>query len=383
MSSPASYRTVIALASIVIVALGLQLAGGVILPVLTALFVASVSSPVVRALQRARVPRVLATILTLLLDALVLAGVVALALTSISELYGALPRYGTALETLHADTVRRLAHTGLISAGSMDLDRVVDVDSIRGVVGAVFSEVTEIVSNVLLVVLLVGFILFEGPAFEHKLEMVLGSHEGLDRVAESARRMQRYLAVKTAISVLAAGLAGVCLAVVGVDFPLLWVLLTFLLNFVPTVGPAIAVVPSTLVALLTLGPGPAAAALVSQLIVHLVVGSIIEPRVMGEALGISTLVVMISMMAWGWLWGPVGALFAVPLTRIVVTLLEQSRETRWLAMLLASNAGAEEQGRAWGWSAGTPPAGGATEGLPAPAAATSVEPVASPKLPAE
>lgn len=368
MSSSPAHRTVVALASIVIVALGLRYAGGVVLPVLTALFIAIVSLPVVRALERARVPRSLATTLTLLLDVGVLAGVLALALTSIMDLREALPRYSVALDALHRDGVGMLTRAG-VSADVLGFDRLFGAIDLGSLVGTVLSEVTLIVSNVLLVVILVAFALFEHVPFERKLAILLGGNDHLERFAEGARRVQRYLVVKTAISALVGGLVWLCLWVVGVDFPLLWALLTFLLNYVPTIGPALATIPPVLVALLTLGPGGALAALVSQLAVHLVVGNVVEPRVFGEALGISTFVVMVSMVVWGWLWGPVGALFAVPLTRILASVLELSPETRWVALLLLSTEGAEEKGREWGWlggKGGAPPAPAGEAASPAP-----------------
>lgn len=370
MSSSPAHRNVVALASVVIVAFGLRLAGGVFLPVLTALFVAIVSLPVVRALERARVPRALATTLTLLLDAGVLSGVVALALGSITDLRAALPRYGAAFDALHRDVVAMLARAGA-SEDALGLDRILGALDVGSLVGTVLSEVTLVVSNVLLVVILVAFALFEHVAFERKLQILLGGNGNLERVADAARRVQRYLVVKTAISALVGLLVWACLAAIGVDFPLLWALLTFLLNYVPTIGPALATIPPVLIALLSLGPGGALAALVCQLVVHVVVGNVIEPRVFGEALGISTFVVMVSMVAWGWLWGPVGALLAVPLTRILVSVLELSPETRWLALLLLSAEGAEEKGRAWGWT----PARGAPD-----AAAAPVTPIPETKL---
>jgi hypothetical protein len=122
-----------------------------------------------------------------------------------------------------------------------------------------------------------------------------------------------------------------------------------LLNYVPNIGPALATIPSTAVALLTLGPGAAVAVGGGQLVIHFVVGNVLEPRWMGGALGLSTLTVFVSLLFWGWLWGPLGALFAVPLTLLLVSLFELSPETRWVAVLLASAEWVEHKRLEWGW----------------------------------
>jgi len=160
----------------------------------------------------------------------------------------------------------------------------------------------------------------------------------------------------------------VYLAIVGVDFAVLWGLSAFLFNFIPSIGPAIATIPPVVVALLTLGPGAALAAAIGCLVVNVVIGNVVEPRLMGEQLGLSTLVVFVSMLFWGWLWGPVGALLAVPLTMLLRDALALAPSTRWLAALLGSAEWLEGQRLAWGWmtSAGSVAAPRADGDAPAP-----------------
>lgn len=371
MTSSTPSRSAVSLAAVVVVILGLKFAGGVILPVLSAVFIAVVSMPVLGALERLKVPYALAGLLTLLLDVAVLAGIVALLATSISGLEDALPRYAEGLHDRVADVERWMRALGMPRRNA-DLERLVALDDVRAMATTLVSELTQVASNAMLVVLLVGFVIFELRAYERKLELLLGSHDELERFADAARRVQRYLVAKTGISVIVGVCVWLALTLVGVDFPLLWALVTFMMNFVPTIGPLLAMAPSVFLAFLTLGPGGAVAALLSQLTIHVIVGNLIEPRVMGEAVGISTLIVLVSMLFWGWLWGPVGALFAVPLTRLLVSVLELSPETRWLAVLLASNDWAEEKSREWGWISATEKRAGAS--LPPPRDDTSSEP---------
>jgi predicted PurR-regulated permease PerM len=342
-------KVVLTLAALVVVTAGLRAAGGFFLPLLVAMFIAVVSTPVLAWLERARVPRMLAIVLTLLLDVLTLAGLVALVGSSLSGFQGAVPRYQHAISDLLVSAVGLLQSRG-VPIDTADLEALGDPGWILQVFGDLLRELTQIVSNALLVVLLVAFMLFELKPARAKLAILLGSAHGhLSQLAEAAAKVQRYLVVKTLLSAFTGVAFGVYLAIVGVDFAVLWGLAAFLFNYIPSIGPAIATVPPVVVALLTLGPGAALAAAIGCLIVNVVVGNVVEPRLMGEQLGLSTLVVFASMLFWGWLWGPVGALLAVPLTMLLRDALALAPSTRWLAALLGSAEWLEGQRIAWGW----------------------------------
>ncbi len=349
MRLDAGLRTVLTMAGLFVVVAGLRESSGLFLPLLSGMFITVVSMPVTILLERVKVPRVVAIILTVLLDVTVLAGVVALVAGSLSGFNEALPRYQTAIGQLAQSTVAFLGAHGIpISAG--DLTSIGDPGWIMTLVADLFRELTSIVSSIVLVMLLVVFMLFEIAPGAGKLRVLLGGpHADLHQLAEAAGQLQRYLVVKTYLSAITGTLCGIWLAIVGVDFPLLWGLLTFLLNYVPSVGAAIAMIPPVLVALLTLGPGAAAAAAIGFLVVNFVIGNFFEPRMMGVALGLSTLVVFVSMLFWGWLWGPLGALFAVPLTMLLRSALALSEETRWLAVMLSSNEWVDKHRFEWGW----------------------------------
>lgn len=344
----AGFRTVLTLAGVVIVIAGLRSIGPVVLPLLTAAFIATISAPVLSHLVRWKVPRALAIVLTCLLDVLVLVGVGTLVGTSLGGLNEALPRYQTGLTTLFTRLLEELRTLGL-PVERDDLLPVADAQAAIGLVTSLAGELTSLASNTVLVALLVIFLLFELDPIRRKLAILLGTSAELERFADAADMVQRYLFVKTGISLLVATLVGLVLWVANVDFPFLWALATFLLNYVPNIGPALATIPSTAVALLTLGPGPAAAVGIGQLSIHFVVGNVLEPRWMGGALGLSTMTVFVSLLFWGWLWGPLGALFAVPLTLLLVSVFELSPETRWVAVLLASAQWVEEKRQEWGW----------------------------------
>jgi AI-2 transport protein TqsA len=345
-----SLKTVLAIAATIIVVAGLRESGSFFLPLLSALFIAVISTPVMGGLAKLRAPRGLQIGLTVLLDIAVLAGVIALVASSLSGFNEAIPRYQTALEGLSEDIVAGLNARGA-DVDQSDLEALGNGDWVITFVADLFRELTTLVSNAVLVILLVVFMLFEITPSLEKLRVLLGGpHADLEQFAETATQLKRYLVVKTYLSVITGALYGVCLAVVGVDFALLWALLAFLLNYIPSIGGAIAIIPPVLIALLTLGPGAALAALISCLVVNLVVGNVFEPRLMGVALGLSTLVVVVSMIFWGWVWGPIGALFAVPMTMLLRSALAVSEDTRWLAVLLSSSDWVDKKRREWGWT---------------------------------
>ena len=127
---------------------------------------------------------------------------------------------------------------------------------------------------------------------------------------------------------------GVAMAIVGIDFPVLWGVLAFLLNYVPNLGSILAAIPPVLLALVQFGVGRAIAVVAVFAAVNVLLGNLLEPRLMGRRLGLSTLVVFLSLIFWGWVWGPVGMLLSVPLTMIVKIMLENTPDLRWVAVLL-------------------------------------------------
>lgn len=350
MRVDAATRTVVVLAAVVAVTLGLREAGAFFLPALTALFLAVISSPVVRWLEtRARMPGPVAILLTLLLDLGLVAGLGALLWASLAGLQQALPRYERALVSLAHEAVNPLRAWGW-DASERILDAVSSADRWLNVAHDVLQKAGELAGNVVLVVLLLGFMLFERRSAQEKLALLLGrASPHLERAAHAAAEVQRYLVVKTALSAIVGALTGGWALLWGLDVPLLWGLLAFVLNYVPTLGPALSLMPPLVVAVLTHGPASAAGYAAGHLAIGFVIGNVIEPRWMGTTLGLSTLVVVLAMFFWGWMWGPLGALFAVPLTMILRSALESVEQTRWIAVLLGSRPYVERKRREWGW----------------------------------
>jgi predicted PurR-regulated permease PerM len=142
------------------------------------------------------------------------------------------------------------------------------------------------------------------------------------------------MSMKTIISLVTGLFIGFALWFIGVDYPVLWGVLAFMLNFVPNIGSIIAAVPAVLLTVVQLGVTPALMVASVYIAVNIIVGSIIEPKYMGKGLGLSTLVVFVSLVFWGWVLGPVGMLLSVPLTITVKLALDSKPETKWLGHLL-------------------------------------------------
>jgi predicted PurR-regulated permease PerM len=166
--------------------------------------------------------------------------------------------------------------------------------------------------------------------------MIVG-HDRLERSSKIVREIQHFLAIKTLISAATGLTVGVAMWGLGLDFALLWGLLAFLLNFIPNVGSIIAAFPAVVVALLQIGPGAAVLVMVVYVGVNALFGNFLEPMLLGRQLGIATLVVILSLVFWGWVWGPIGMFLSVPLTMALKIGLENSPEFKWVAMLMASD----------------------------------------------
>ncbi|MEY6432591.1 AI-2E family transporter [Thioalkalicoccus limnaeus] len=197
----------------------------------------------------------------------------------------------------------------------------------------------QFTASTLLVLLAFMFLLLEERTLSDKLSAAFPNRRRARvRARRFLRSVLRYLLIKTAASVATGLLVGIGLAAIGVDFAVLWGIVAGLLNFIPTIGSIIATVPAFAIALLGLGLTEAALVLALFVVVNQAIGSIIEPRLMGRSLGLSPVVVLVSLLLWGYVFGPVGMLLSIPLTMIAKIALDSSPETRWAGILLSDTA---------------------------------------------
>jgi predicted PurR-regulated permease PerM len=214
--------------------------------------------------------------------------------------------------------------------------------SVISLVAGFLTGMGSVLSDIILVLLTVTFILLEASSFPIKLRSVLGDPQlNFPQVTKFVNDIRRYMIIKTIISLVAGILIGLWLYILGVDFPILWGFVAFVLHYIPYLGQILASIPAVLLALLQLGPGSAALAAAGYLVVGFTLGNMVEPRLMGRQLGLSTLVVFLSLMLWGGLLGPIGVVLCVPITMSLKFAFESSERTLWIAVLLGSEKSPE------------------------------------------
>jgi len=328
-------------ACIVIIIAGMKLAAPLLVPILLSAFVAIICLPPLYFLLGKSV-NVTASVF-IVTGSLVLIGLLVslYAGAAIADFSSNLPFYQ---ERIHGQTAQLLTWlTGLgfnIPAGN--LLETINPASAMKFVGSLLSGLGNALTNVFLLLLIVIFVLFEAVALPHKWKVMDAHAPDTDVFKRFLETVHRYLVIKSLVSVATGIFITVWLTALGVDYPILWGLLAFLFNFVPNIGSIIAAVPAVMLATVQLGLDTAAYTALGYIIVNVVMGNVIEPRYMGKGVGLSTLVVFLSLVVWGWILGPVGMLLSVPLTMIVKLACEANPKTQWIAVLLGPDIDPKE-----------------------------------------
>src|SRR3972149_7736512 len=327
------------LASFVIVVAGMKAASSILVPFFLAVFIAVICAPPLFWLQRKGVPKVLA--LALILVAILIVGLLfgALIGPSLNDFLSSLPDYQERLSTHIAASISWLREKG-VNIPAEEVPHTLNPGWVMDLAGGIFAALSSVLTNAFLILLTVVFILLEVADFPKKLRAVLRNPErSLSTIEKFSQDAKRYLVIKTLISA-AEGLAiWVWLLILGVDYPVLWGTLVFLLNYVPNIGSIIAGLPAVLLAFVQLGVVRAPLTPPGFVFANMVLGNLIEPKLMGKGLSLSTLVVFLSMVFWGWVLGPIGMILSVPMTSLVKIALESYVETRGLAIMLGSDTG--------------------------------------------
>jgi len=327
-------------AAFVVVVTGLKMAGELLVPFLLAMFIAMIVSPLLGWLKKRGIPggiAILIIVILILLVGLVLTAVVG---SSVDNFRQDIPVYSDKLSAMSYQVQSWLSQRG-IEIDPQQWQDSFDPSVVMSFAGSTLASFGSVMTNAVMILLTVIFILTENIDFGEKLRLARGkdvSEEWLNRFSES---VHNYLAIKTAISLITGILIFIWLTILGVDYAVLWGLIAFLLNFVPTVGSFIAAVPAVLLATVQLGVFPAGLTLAGFVVVNLVMGNAVEPRWMGKGLNLSPLVVFVSLVLWGWVLGPVGMLLSIPLTIMIKIALESQDETRWIGVLLGSGTALE------------------------------------------
>ncbi len=333
--APTPTEILLALAAVVVIIGGTKLAAPVLVPFILSVFIATILLPPLHWLTSHRLPLPLAMVVLSL-------GIVAIWLpvggivgASFDDFYAALPDYQQRVQSMTRQVGQWLSERGVgIGEAIQDL---LKPSAALAFVRQLGAGLGAALANVFLILLTVIFILLEVSEFPAKVRAALGDRAGvLETFQRFSASLQDYLRIKTLVSVMTGLAIAGWLWVVGLDFPMLWGVLAFLLNYVPNIGSIIAAVPAVLLAMVSMDLTGVLLVLLGYVAANTLFGNVIEPRLMGRGLGLSTLVVFLSLIFWGWVLGPVGMLLSGPLTMMIKLALELDPRTRWFAILLGS-----------------------------------------------
>jgi AI-2 transport protein TqsA len=335
-ASAKATSVLITLASVVVLVAGMKAASQVLVPFLFSIFIAIICAPMLVWLTRHRVPNVIAVIIILI--GIVLIGLlVSLAIgSSVQQFTRALPGYQANLQNQFSSFVAILSNLGFEVSGDGFREAFDPRSAIRWVnqfligLGAVFT-------NAFLIVFTVLFILLEASDLPLKLRIIKGQlGSDMEYTEQFLSSVQRYFGLKTITSLATGVTVTIMLAIIGVDFAILWGLVAFLFNYIPNIGSIIAAVPAVLLALIQFGVSPAIGVAAGYAGINAVFGNLLETRIMGRGMGLSALVVFVSLVFWGWVFGSIGMILSVPLTMLAKLALESREDTRWIAVLLGN-----------------------------------------------
>ena len=334
-------KFLVAAASLIVILAGLKLAAIIVTPLLLAIFIATLVAAPVGWLVAKRVPAPLAISLTLIVLILLVITLGAIVVESAQQLYAKQPEYVAKLNAMLESWEPTLIQLGLPT--TIKLEEILNAATIWSLASQTLTGVGNLISNSFLILLVFVLILIESSALTKKLRNLLSATESDRTWLDSfAINIHHYIVIKTIHSLGTGLLVALGTWLLGVDFPILWGLLAFILNYIPNIGSIIAALPAVLVALVQLGIGTALGVVVLFVGVNVLIGSFIEPRFMGERLGLSTLVVFLSLIFWGYMFGTVGMLLSVPITMTIKIAAEANPNTRWLSDLLGNTVADKE-----------------------------------------
>lgn len=328
------YESVVITASIVIIIAGINLAQSQLLPFLLSAFIAVLATGPLHWLRKKNVPEGVSVFIVVLGIALVIALFIFLTYISVRSITEAVPEYQTRFQGQLAQAKNVLASHG-IKGGDKIFQNLVTPEAAAGYITGFLSNVASAFSSIVLIMLTIIFILLESSSFSVKLRVALGdSHAAFPKFTKFATDLKHVVVIQTAISLGTGIIMGIWLTILGVDFSVLLGLLTFMFNFVPNIGSIIAAVPAIIITFIQFGVGRALLAGLGFITVGTIVGNFLQPRLMGQHLGLSSLVVFLSVIFWGSLLGVIGMMLCVPFTLAVKFALESSDRTKWIAVLL-------------------------------------------------
>jgi len=336
LRQPSMLRVMVGLAATVVVFVGMRLAAPILNPILFAVVLALLFSPIYAWLRRHRIPTPLALIFMLVGLTVLFVGIFLIMGISIARFSGDIASY-TGKLNVQVGNLQDLARSAGLS--DVNIRDAVKPSALAGAIGGVLAGVADFLSNLFLILIIVLFLLAEGPAIMNRLRASAGSdHPQVERLTIFGRNVVRQLGLRAIVNLFTGAGVVVLMFVLGVDFPLMWGILTFFLSFIPWIGLPLAVAPAVVLALAEHGIDRALLVIAGVIVINILTENALSPMLMGRGLSLSPTILFIGFIFWAWLLGGPGAFLAAPLTIFVVLMLGTFPETRWLAAVMGMSA---------------------------------------------
>jgi len=326
----------IVMASIIIVFSGIKSASEIIVPFLLSLFLAIILLPSYNFFNKKGLPNIISLLLVIGTFVLILLLVAKLIGTSITDFNANIDSYSEKLTEYYVYIVNITSKVS-IELSVNELSTIINSKEMMSFATKIMHNMGSMFTNSFVVLLTIIFMLLESSHFKAKIELIGEKNEMISHLDKITSQIKEYMFLKTLISFLTGVTVWISLSIVGTDYAFLWAVVAFLFNFIPNIGSLIAAVPAVLLTLVQFGVIDAIIVSTIYIFINIIIGSIIEPKIMGKGLGISTLVVFLSLIFWGWLLGIVGMLLSIPLTIMLKIILDNNHNTRWISILLGTD----------------------------------------------
>ena len=320
-------------ASVVIVLAGMKIASAIIVPFLLALFLTIILAPLFLWLKKIGLGELFSLLSIVLLMFIIIASLVTIVGNSIQDFSVNIPFYEQKLRADLREMLETLDGWG-IHVPKEDILSMFQTSSIMQYIATTLKSLGSLLTNSFMIILTVTFMLMELSQFAHKLQFA--NKNGFNQFIQVSNKIKYYMLLKALLSAVTGVIVTIMLELIGVHYSVLWGLVAFLLNFIPNIGSIIAAIPAVLMALVQFSFGSALIIAGGYIVINILIGSIIEPKVLGRGLGLSPLVIFLSLIFWGWLLGPIGMLLSIPLMIMIKISLDAQPNTRWVAILLGS-----------------------------------------------
>jgi AI-2 transport protein TqsA len=333
---PSILRVMLGLAAMVVVFVGMRLAAPILNPILFSVVLALLFSPIYAWLRRRRIPTPLALVIMLVGLSVLFMGIFLIMDISIARFSGDIASYAGKLNVQVGNIQEVVKSLGLSEVNIRD---AVKPSALAGAIGSVLAGVADFLSNLFLILVIVLFLLAEGPTMMDRLRSSAGrDHPQVERLTVFGRNVVRQLGLRAIVNLVTGAGVTVLMFVLGVDFPLMWGILTFFLSFIPWIGLPLAVAPAVVLALAEHGMERALLVILGVIVINILAENALSPMLMGRGLSLSPTVLFLGFIFWAWLLGGPGAFLAAPLTIFLVLMLETFPETRWLAAVMGMSA---------------------------------------------